>query len=568
MNLKHILHFVLLGLFNYITSLNSLHGQEIVDSLSTKSQLDLKINYNDSKNASPKKAKMYAEALYILAQKKNKKEDIAKALYKKAYIENKLGNRNNALQLIEESQSINSAINNDSLLLKNTNLKGIIYSFKNEYMLAIDSYLEAKTIAEKMGNEDDVLIISHNIAIIKQEINDLQGALDIFLSNLKRIEASKKPFLRQKLLTYFTIADTYLRLEDLENATLYNEKGLNNSLDTIHSDLNIFFRSNKAIISYKQKKYEETISIYDDIKNDIIELSNTKLLIITYLNLGKSNFELENYDATIENFEKIKDISNNYKDVSPYNLRDIYYYLAKSYIKTNQPVLANKSFDLLITLDKENDLVTKNAERKIYKNFDLSNLKEELAVLNNKLSKQKKTAYYIYGLAFILIAIIILFHKWKQKLNRHLFEELALEIEILEQRNDKANTKKNDIIVTDKNVTKILENLKKFEKNKSYLNTECTLNHVAKKINTNTWYLSNVINKHKGKTFKAYITELRLNEALIQLKNERKLHVFTIKAIALEFGFKRQETFSKAFRVRTGMYPSTYIKNLDNTNIK
>lgn len=567
MSVKQIIHSSLLSLLIFFISSNVLNGQEIADSLRNKSKLELQLIYNSTKNATPKKAKVYAHALFVLAQKKNDKKDLAEALYNKAYIENKLGNRSTALQLVEDSKDINAIIKSDSLELKNANLKGIIYSLKNEYLKSIDAYLEAKAIAEKMNNTKDALIISHNIAIIKQEINDLQGALEIFLSNLKRIEASKTPFLRQKLLTYFTITDTYLRLENLEKASHYNALGLNNSSDAIHSDLHTFFKSNKAIIRYKQKKYEEAIKIYNDIKNDIDELSNTKLQIIAYLHLGKSHFELENYDETISNFENIRNVSDDYKNVSPYNLRDIYYYLAKSYIKTDKPDLANKSFDLLIDLDKENDILTKNAERKIYQNFDLANLKEELNVLNDKLSKQRKTAYYMYGLAFLSIIVVVLFYKRKQKLNKQRFEKLVLEIESLEKKKNDTTIKSSDPIVTDENVIEILENLEEFEKNKSFLNSDCTLGHVAKKINTNTTYLSNVINKHKGKPFKTYLAELRINEALIQIKNNKKLRAYTIKAIASEFGFKRQETFSRAFKLRTGIYPSTYIKNLDNKNI-
>ena len=542
-------------------------SQSNSDSLAGRSKSDLETLYKNSKNSTPSIAKAYAEAIYKLANKKNDKKDLSKALYKKAYIENKMANNDNALIFIKESEAIAKAINNDSLLLKNANLKGTIYLHKSQYVKSIKYYIEAKSIAERMGNFKDVLIISRNVAIIKKEINDLQGALDILLGNLKRIESLnkiKKEFNLQKLLIYFSLVDTYLRLENVEMAIFYNEKGLHNSSGLNYAYLNTSFLSNKAIISYQLKQFNETIDICNRLLSDPQKSLNSKLQITNYLYLGKSYFELNDYALAILNFEKIKSISNNYKDVSPFNLKEIYYYLAKSYIKIDKPDYANQNFDLLMTLDKENDLITKNAERKIYKSYDIENLKIELESLNNKLFRQKKTAYYIYGIALLIIIAIILFYKKKQKINKFRFNKLVLEIEKIEQQKNEIIINRKDKLVTDENVIQILNNLTKFEKNKAYLNKECTLSHLAKKINTNTSYLSNVINSHKGVPFKTYLTELRINETLIQLKNERKLRIYTIKAIASEFGFKRQETFSRAFKARTGIYPSTYIKNLEN----
>ena len=85
---------------------------------------------------------------------------------------------------------------------------------------------------------------------------------------------------------------------------------------------------------------------------------------------------------------------------------------------------------------------------------------------------------------------------------------------------------------------------------------------MAEKLETNTSYLSKTINIYKGKSYTTYITELRIDAALIKLKNSKTLQSYNMTAIAAEFGFKRQETFSKAFKAHTGIYPSQFLKNL------
>jgi len=50
---------------------------------------------------------------------------------------------------------------------------------------------------------------------------------------------------------------------------------------------------------------------------------------------------------------------------------------------------------------------------------------------------------------------------------------------------------------------------------------------------------------------------------LQRLKEDFKLRSYTIDAIAHEVGFNNVSTFVKAFKVKTGIYPSYYIKKLN-----
>jgi AraC-like DNA-binding protein len=167
----------------------------------------------------------------------------------------------------------------------------------------------------------------------------------------------------------------------------------------------------------------------------------------------------------------------------------------------------------------------------------------------------------------LLIGFFIWF-KRKQHQNKTRFQQLLLKIEKLEEPKEKVVPetliKETSNPVTDENALQILKALAIFEEKELYLRQDCTLGYVAKKAKTNTTYLSNVINTYKEKPFKSYLSELRINAALIKLKNDEKLRSYTIKAIAEEFGFKRSETFSRAFKAQTDVYPSYYIKSLQN----
>ena len=107
---------------------------------------------------------------------------------------------------------------------------------------------------------------------------------------------------------------------------------------------------------------------------------------------------------------------------------------------------------------------------------------------------------------------------------------------------------------------KILSSLKIFEEKRLFLHQNITLGSVAKKLKTNTSYLSKVINSYKGKNFRTYLNELRIYHAVEELKHNKELQKYTIDGIAKDMGFNNAESFTTAFKKVTGLYPSFFIK--------
>jgi YesN/AraC family two-component response regulator len=92
---------------------------------------------------------------------------------------------------------------------------------------------------------------------------------------------------------------------------------------------------------------------------------------------------------------------------------------------------------------------------------------------------------------------------------------------------------------------------------------DINLNGLAKKLQTNQNYLSRVVNLKMEKNFSQYLSDLRIEYALEELKSNSVFRKYSVKAIANECGFKTSESFSKAFYKEVGIYPSYYIKKLE-----
>ena len=86
-----------------------------------------------------------------------------------------------------------------------------------------------------------------------------------------------------------------------------------------------------------------------------------------------------------------------------------------------------------------------------------------------------------------------------------------------------------------------------------------SLSQLSQLVNSNTSYVSAVINDTLGKNFKTYLNEYRIHEAIKKLENENSSK-FTMAVIAQEVGFKTQNNFIFNFKKVMGMTPSEYKK--------
>ena len=86
-------------------------------------------------------------------------------------------------------------------------------------------------------------------------------------------------------------------------------------------------------------------------------------------------------------------------------------------------------------------------------------------------------------------------------------------------------------------VNQILEKLKRFENKKEYLQSNITVQMLSTTFETNSKYVSKIVNTHKGKTFIQYINDLRIEYTIIQLQENNKLRKYTIQCSRIRVWF-------------------------------
>lgn len=110
----------------------------------------------------------------------------------------------------------------------------------------------------------------------------------------------------------------------------------------------------------------------------------------------------------------------------------------------------------------------------------------------------------------------------------------------------------------------LLNKLEKFERSNKFIQPGISLSGLAKSLDTNTKYLSDVINRNKEVNFNQYINELRINYIIQKMKEEPKYLNYKIYYLAEECGFSSQSSFSSVFKLVTGISPLAFIKFLKN----
>ncbi len=94
---------------------------------------------------------------------------------------------------------------------------------------------------------------------------------------------------------------------------------------------------------------------------------------------------------------------------------------------------------------------------------------------------------------------------------------------------------------------------------KIFLDETLTIWELAKKMNTNSKYLSIVINQGFNRSFNHYINGFRIDLAKEMLVAETA-EKLSIEGIGYDVGFKSKSSFNTAFKRETGMSPSAYLK--------
>ena len=445
-------------------------------------------------------------------------------------------------------------------------LKAGIYEEKKDFKTALDYYILAHDSALKVENSSIVSIMKYNIGVLKLNIGMYKEALAYGRESWKDM---KKDSLSDLYLnSLFLISSAYTNNSKIDSASIFNSLGISKSLQYKNKTHFSRFTLLEGVNQYKKKNYNICI---DSLKKSLPQLIADKDLentSISYYFLGKSYSNLKNFKKSIIYFKKMDSIFSSNKILVPY-CRDGYKEMIGYYRSIgdseNQLIYTLKLVNIDSVLDNNYQYLISN----IYEKFEKPKLIAEKQILINSLKKDNSSFSNYLTYSFIVILLIglgFILTIYKKRKDYKKFSKIIsqLDNEIAENKsNIKKNIKEEVSIEIDESIIQnTLIKLDKFEKGQGFLNKKVTLQFLAKKVGTNTKYLSKIINTYKQKNFSNYLNDLRINYVIERLHSDEQFRKYTIEAIADESGFKNNRSFFGVFHKKTGISPSYFIEQL------
>jgi|GEM_PF-500972 len=493
----------------------------------------------------PEKNIMFADSVIEISKNQKHKFYPANGYFIKAYNYKNLDDFN---KFFENTKiGYNKAIAVDNITLQNYAADNLVYS---------KTVWGDKHQALKLQRKSHKRITSkrYRQRVLEESRNTRKFNIDSIIS----IDVAK---------SFQNLTHCFVSLRTLDSARIYNKKLIetvivNNTILT--SEFLAWSWVAAMEIDYYDNKFDKVIQSGNILlSNDTIHKSTHYTDVLLFYGLAKyDNGEKDEANKLLREVDSIFE-SIGKKDFLPFER--IVYDKLLDYNRINNDI--DKQLEYLNKL-----IFIDSIQKKRYQFFDSKMIKEyetplllaEKQELINQLKKETQSPdpnLYL-SLAALSASLCFLFYYIRKRLvYKKRFEKLLAQQNIKNVVPLFENNTQNELstaIVED-----ILEKLGRFERQHMYLDSDITLQKLAKKFKTNANYLSRVINLKLEKNFSQYLHELRIAYAVDELFSNTSYRKYTIKAIAEECGYKNAESFSKAFYKLHGIYPSYYLKKLD-----
>lgn len=381
-----------------------------------------------------------------------------------------------------------------------------------------------------------------------------------------------------------------------------------------------FVMQEKAYYELEHKNYKKSIQLINDAtkyfglseqSNPFLEATNEQLLGLNYFHLNDYQKANNFYQKALEKLNKMPD--NFLKGLVLNGLAQIHITKkdpekAKPLIEQAQKIAEESPFlslkNEILQSSQQYYALTKDIEKLEEAKLKQDSVTEKIAKSSSafindsyndlkksnedieKVSEHKNLAILTAVLIMIVAGISFIWYRKRQEKKFEKIREIIDEMErskLLAEQNEKDEEEPaedeeptlaesayrltdSQPMMTAETEEKILRKLEKFEQSGLFNRNNVSLPYVASYCNTNTKYLSYVVNTYKKKDFKNYINELRVKYIIHKLKNDSQYHKYKISTLAEEAGFSSQSKFAAAFRKVTSVSPSEFLEHLKETN--
>jgi len=528
------------------------------------------------------------ELINLYIQKSKKENNYETLLYAYRYASNYSEYPKN-LKFADSALMVGKKSADKKLLTDAYLNRGIAYMKQFLYNNALDDILVANTYSTDVGDEYNIYKTIYYIAQNKKYLGlyedankELEVCLKYFKKNLNKKDLGKN-YEMYYLYSLMSYIDSNIRLGKTDQNKPLFEEAFNYCEKQNLKQYIPYFISLMGTGAYYSKDYKTAI-----IKlTEALESYNDQWPHLTEVfYLGQTYWKTGKRGLAIKYLEEVDNEYNKTKNLGP-EFRSAYEIL----IKYNDSI-GNKNKQLeyinkLMELDRSYEKNYKYLYPKINKEYDTQKLLEEKENIEKSMEVQKQVLLGTIIISILIILFNVLRYYRLKKMYRKRFNEIIEELN--EKENQKVSSVKMTFLQSDKTgfrketdmeyynkipgmnpffVQNVLKQLDKFEEENQFLNPQISQKALSEAVGTNSTYFSKIINTYKGKKFGAYISDLRLDYIIHQLRTDLVFLNTDIKELARISGYASAESFSVNFQKKFNIKPSYFIKMMKEEKFK
>ncbi len=394
-------------------------------------------------------------------------------------------------------------------------------------------------------------ITYHTIGIQCSDTSYLRKAFCKYKSAMNKTDLTKADLIISNALELSFVTDNWQSIDFIwmEYQKMYIGKESN-----VHKYNVMMHRGFDKIF---QGEYNEAVAIFNDQISEINTPSyNLRYRLMAYINKARALDRCGNYSQALKCLDYTETLTDscNVKDaqLEIYKIKsDIYRHAGNRE--------ASDRYNIKYLVLKGDILSYKQISNLTEHNF-LSQLKSISDDLHKTKTHQQlmQTIICISGIftLAILILLYILFRKNKSLREKNL--KLYNNIEILNKKQAEKYKNSNlderaKIVLQDK-IREVME------ENEEIYSCEFSAHRLSEIVGEQYKHISQIINECYGSNFNAYLNGYRVQEACRRMSDQEAWGHLTIEAIAQSVGFKARSSFIKAFKSKTGLTPTEYLK--------
>ncbi len=483
---------------------------------------------------------------------------------------------------------------------------GNAYYIQGNYTNAFNHYIQGLKICESCQNKKYLSDIYLKLGTIYCTFLDYEMGISYYEKAYSLCKSYPDKKREYSLLTNLAGAHNYLNHIPEAKQYYHLSKLMTHPKDTLENYMNLL---NWGLILANEKKYDSAIRTFHQSAQFAhqhqmeprYECSSYEELYKTYLILDNNDStlyylkrcnELAQKNKLINIFiQSLKAYSDTYKKMG--NTQKSFYYKGR-YLSLADSIFNAREFNRIRHAQAIYEMEKTNRE--------ISFLQAEKEQKDTKIKMQRKILWGILFGFLLICGFLWIVYNQKRKLSqayRNLFninlnlmesgqnskilrshyeEKLKAAQQALEEykrKEQQALPLSNSDAVQDLNTPnkyktsnlaeeqkqKLLDSISQvMETTSEYCQEDFSLEKLAFLVNSNSKYVSQVINETYHKNLNNYVNEYRIQEARIRLSDVEKYGNYTIKAIAESVGYKSTTTFTNAFKNITGITPSIFQK--------